>query len=140
LSFLGGLKDEMHGAVNARRIGAQCLGRAQQHRHVAIMAAAVKAPFMAAGIGQAGLFIDGQRIHVGAQANGTGAGTMAQNAHDAGAANAFMHLQPRRAQRIGNDARRAMFGKTQFGVRMDIMAQRHQWRHQRSNICHGSVP
>jgi hypothetical protein len=31
-----------------------------------------------------------------------------------------------------------MFGKAQFGVGMNIMAQRHQWRHQRSNLGHGS--
>jgi hypothetical protein len=40
------------------------------------------------------------------------------------------HLKPAARKRIGNDGGGAMFGKAQFGVGVNIPAQRHQRRHQ----------
>ena len=49
----------------------QLLGSTQQHGCVAIMPTGVHGASMFAGIGLLGFFLNGQRVHVGAQRNAT---------------------------------------------------------------------
>ena len=60
--------------------------RRQQHGGVAVVAAGVHDAFVAAGVFQAGGFLDRQRVHVGAQAQALAALAPAQLADHAGAA------------------------------------------------------
>ena len=67
--LLGGLEDEVDGAAEVARFG-QILGGAEQHGGVAVMAAGVHPVRGAGGVGEAGRLVDGQRVDVGAEADG----------------------------------------------------------------------
>ena len=67
-AFFGGLEDQHDGAVKVPGFG-QVLRRTQQHRGVAVVATGVHRAIGLGRIGQPGLFVDRQRIHVGAQAD-----------------------------------------------------------------------
>ena len=105
---------------------ASILRRAQQHGDMAIVAAAMETAGHAAGPGQVGLLVDRQRIHVGAQAQRAAAAARAQHPDHAGAADAFVHLDPGRAQGFGDAGGGAVFGKAEFGMGVDFAAQRDQ--------------
>ena len=66
-AFFGRLEDQVQRAGEVARPG-QVARRAQQHGGVAVVAAGVHHAGVAAGVGQAGGLVDGQRVHVGAQA------------------------------------------------------------------------
>jgi hypothetical protein len=71
-AFLGRLEDEVHRAVETFR-QRQVRGRAQQHGGVAVVAAGVHQPGVARAVGEAVAFQDGQRVHVGTQADASAA-------------------------------------------------------------------
>ena len=86
-AFLGGLEDDDR---RAREVaGAREIARgAEQHRGMAVMAAGVHLAGNAGAIGQVGRFLDRQRVHVGAKADGALALALAplDDADDAGLA------------------------------------------------------
>ena len=67
--LLSRLEDQDHGAVEIPRLG-QIFGGPQQHGGVPVMAAGMHLARHFRGIGQPRRFLDGQRIHIGAQADG----------------------------------------------------------------------
>ena len=66
-AFLGRLKNQVQGSVKCCA-ACQVFCRSQQHGGVAVVAAGVHQAGVAAGVGQPGCLVDGQRIHIGAQA------------------------------------------------------------------------
>ena len=124
-ALLGGLEDEVHGAVETPRAG-EMLGCAEQHRGVAVMAAAVVHAGTAAGMRQARLLGDRQRVHVCTQSDGPAAAAMAQGADHAGAGKSLVHLEPEQAQRVGDDAGRALLLEGELRVRVQVAPQRDQ--------------
>src|SRR6185437_8739324 len=90
-AFLGGLEDEVHGAVEIAGFG-EVARSAEQHRGVAVMAAAVKAARNGRAPAQIGMLLHRQRIHVGAQPDPLIAAALAlEHADHAGAPDAAMH-------------------------------------------------
>lgn len=128
-AFLGGLEDEVHGAIEPAR-ARQLARRADQHAGVAVVTAAVVRARVAAGMRRRAQFHHGQRIHVGAQAHAAGPAAAAQRADHAGAADAFVHLQAEQPQRLRHDAGRAPLLKGQLGVRMQVAPQRDEFGQQ----------
>ena len=86
-AFFGGLKNQVQRAVKRAVLG-QVLRGGQQHGGVAVVAAGVHHTVVAAAPVRTRGFGDGQRIHVGAQANGLRGGAPAQLAHHTRAAQA----------------------------------------------------
>jgi hypothetical protein len=89
--FFVGLEDQVQRAVEVARC-AKRLGRRQQDGRVAVVAAGVHAARVAARVGQAGGLGDGQRVHVGANAQAARAVAQLELRHDAGLADAGVHL------------------------------------------------
>ena len=95
-ALLGRLEDHHRGAGEIARLG-EVFGGSQQHRGVAVVAAGVHLAGHRRLIRQAGLLLERQRIHVGAQPHHLAAGlatglAAADDADDAGAADAGHHL------------------------------------------------
>ena len=67
-ALLGGLEDEIHGAVEIARRG-EVPGGAQQHRGVAVVAAGMHAALVRRAVIEGVRFLHRQRVHVGAQAD-----------------------------------------------------------------------
>ena len=92
-ALFGGLKDDdgVAGEVAGLR---QALRRAEQHRGMAVMAAGVHLAGGFGPIGEIGLFLDRQRVHVGPQADRARARSLraANDADHAGAADRSPHL------------------------------------------------
>jgi len=55
---------------------------------------------------------------------------MAQGSDDAGARQAFVHLEAEQPQRRSDDARGAPLLERKLGMRMQVAAQGHETRHQ----------
>jgi hypothetical protein len=126
-AFLGGLEDEVHGAVEVAGLGEIARG-AEQDGGVAVVTAAVEA----AGDGrtpfQVGIFFHRQRIHVGAQADAPGAAAFAlEHADDAGASKSAMNLDAPLRELIGDDAGGADFLEADFGMGMQVAADRGEF-------------
>ena len=68
--LLGGLEGQLHGAAELPLQVLEDLGGSQQHRHVAVMAAGVHQSLVLAGVGEACLLLDLQRVHVRAEEDG----------------------------------------------------------------------
>ena len=82
-----------------------------------------------AGIGQAGRLLDRQRIHVGAQHDGR-AVAVAQQADDAGLADARRHLVAGGRSRPQRDAGRSRLLHRQLGMRVHVLVERLEIREQ----------
>ncbi len=65
-AFLSGLKDQHNSAVEVACFG-KIAGRAEQHRGVSVVPAGVHAAWNRRSVGQAGVLLDGQGVHVGPQ-------------------------------------------------------------------------
>ena len=74
------LKNEIHRAVKLLVLR-QVLGRSQEHGHMAVVAAGVHLAGVLAAVVELVELLHGQRIHVGAQANGAVTGAVFQDAH-----------------------------------------------------------
>src|ERR1700722_13492517 len=126
-TFFRRLEDEMHGTVEIAGLGTAARG-AKQHGGMAVMAANVepdgngRAPF------QVGVLFHRQFIHVGAQADTPDAAALApQDADHAGAAQAAMLLDAPLRQLVGDDPGSADFLEADFGMRMQIPADRGEF-------------
>jgi hypothetical protein len=122
-AFLGRLEDEIDGAVERLDLR-QVLGRTQQHRGVAIMAARVHLAGVGGGVGKGVGLLDRQRIHVGAQADAAAAAAVADHAHHAGAAETAMHLDAPGGEPFGHEVTGAMLFVAQLGVGVQVAPQR----------------
>ncbi len=125
-ALFGRLEDEVDGAVEVPRFR-QVLGRAQQHRGVAVMAAGVHLAGVLAGVRQVRRFQDRQRVHVGAQADRCLPVAVAQDADDACLADAAMDLDPPFLQLAGHQVGGAVLFQAELGVRVDVAADGGQF-------------
>ncbi|KAG1443314.1 hypothetical protein G6F57_018139 [Rhizopus arrhizus] len=123
-AFFGGLEDHVH---DAREIAVlrQVLRRGQQHGGVAVMATAVHLAVVARPVVELVFFLHGQGVHVGAQPQPARTRPAAQGADHAGHAQAAVHLVAPGGQAFGHEVAGGDFLVGQFGMRMDLMAQRH---------------
>jgi hypothetical protein len=123
-AFFGRLEDQDGRSVEVAGLG-QVAGCAQQHGCVSVMAAGMHLARHGGAIGQVGLLLDGQGIHVGPQANNL-AGTLTlalDDGHHAGLADAGHDLvAAERLQLLGHDLRGAVNIEQQFGIAMKIAA------------------
>ena len=87
-----------------------------------VVAAGVHAALMAAGVFSAGGFYDGQRVHVGTQAQFAWAAAIAQHADHTGFADAGVHFVAPVFEQLRDLGRGAAFFETEFGVGVDIVA------------------
>ena len=123
--FLGGLEDQVQraGEVDVVR---EVVRRGEQHRRVAIVAAGVHDAVVRAGPRLAAGFLDRQRVHVGAQAEPARAAAARQLADDAGGRQPAVHGVAPGFQPLGDDLRGAVFGQAEFGVAVQVAAQRDE--------------
>ncbi len=105
-------------------LGRQMARGGEQHRGMAVMAAGVHLAEHLAGPGLAAGFGDGQRVHVGAQADAPGAGARAQCAHDAGAAQAAMHFITPARQTLGHQIGGGVLFIGKLRVAVDLVTDR----------------
>ena len=116
-------------AVPAKlRVSARYLAAPKQHRGVAVVAAGVHLAGHRRFVRQAGLLLERQRIHVGAQPHHLAAGlapglAAADDADDAGAADTRHHLVAAEAfELVGNGSRRAVHVILQLRVHVHVAA------------------
>ena len=119
--FFVGLEDQVQRAVEiaARR---QRLGGREQDRGVAVVAAGVHAAMGFARVRQAGGLDDGQRIHVGADAQPPRAVADFHLRHDAGLADACVHLVAPFTQQVGDQLGGRAHLEAELGVGVDPAA------------------
>ncbi|KAG1306888.1 hypothetical protein G6F62_015325 [Rhizopus arrhizus] len=105
------------------------MGRGQQGGRMPVVPAGVHLARVLAGVWQAGGFMDGQGVHVGAQPDHAPAvaALAANHAHHAGLADAAMHLDAQRLKRAGHNPGGPDFLEAQFRMRMQIAPQRRQF-------------
>ena len=126
-AFLGGLEDEVHGAIEIAGFGEIARG-AEQRGGVAVMAAAVKAAGNGRTPRQIGVLVHRQRVHVGAQPDPLAAGALAlEHADHAGDAEPAMHLDAPLRELFRDDARGAHLLEADLGVRVQIPADRGEF-------------
>ncbi len=115
-AFLGGLEDQVDGAVEAARLR-QVARRAQQHGGMAVMTAGVHHAGAARGVGEGVELAQGERIHVRAQAPAAPAvGALAlDHADDAGASDAPVERYAQHTQFGGDAVGGAVFLEAQLG-------------------------
>jgi len=90
--LFGGLKDHHGGAVEIAGCG-QVARRPEQHGCMPVMPTGMHGAGVGGGIGQGSDFLDGQCIHIGAQADAAVAGlSPPDQPNNAGAADPRMHL------------------------------------------------
>ena len=124
-AFLGGLEDEVHGAVEAAGARKLACGTEQDCR-VPVVSTAVMDAGDRARMGVRALLDERQRIHVGAQSHGRAAAPVAQHADHAGSANALVHLEPDVAQRARDERGRAVLLEGEFRMGMQVASQRDE--------------
>jgi len=118
--LLGRLKDEMHRAPGGR-VGGQEAGRGEQHRDMPVVATGMHPAGMGRAMAEFVEFLQGQGIHVGAQAHGGGS-FAAQAGDDAGAADSGGDLQPPGTELLGDQGGGAGLGVGEFRMGMDVPA------------------
>ncbi|MCY1523197.1 hypothetical protein D9M68_580850 [compost metagenome] len=90
------------------------------------MAAGVHDAFVAAGMLQARGFLDGQGVHVGAQAQAFGAIAAAQLPDHAGPAQSALHFVAPLRQALRHQVAGAEFLEAEFGIAVDVPADRDE--------------
>ncbi len=120
------LEDEMHRAVEPPFMtqGNQRLGRAEQHRRMAVMAAGMHLSGMGRTVRKGVEFIERQRVHVGAQPDGAAARADLQRADDAGAGEPAMHDKAKFVELSGHQLGGAPFAESELGMRVKVAADR----------------
>lgn len=99
----------------------------QQDRCVAVVTARVHGLRDGARVRQAGGLLDRQRVHVGAQAERAIRRAAPQLAHHAGAADTRRHVIAPLGELAGDQFRGARFSEAQFGMRVDVVANRNEF-------------
>ena len=121
-ALLGRLEDQVERAGEAAAVR-EMVRRGEQHRRVAVVAAGVHHALVAAGVGKAGLFVDRQRVHVGAQAELALAVAAPKASDDARAAESAFDLVAPFAELGRHQFRGAVLVESQFGVVVDVTTQ-----------------
>jgi hypothetical protein len=121
--LLGGLKDEVDGAVEIPCLGKIARGP-EQHRRVAVMAAGMHDALMRRGVRAAGLLLDRQRIHVGAQRDGALAAAATQRADHAGPGEAAIDRDAESGERRGDEIGCPVLLEGHLRMGMDIVSPR----------------
>ncbi len=125
VGLLGGLEDEHHRALEIAMRG-KVFRRSQQHRGMPVVAAGVHAAFMPRTMREQVLLVHRQRVHVGAQGDCPVSLAAPQHSDHAGAGEAAMRFYTARREEIRDLAGGAMLVESQFRMRVQIVAQRHQ--------------
>ena len=102
------------------------LGRCQQHGGVPVVAAGMHDAHVAAGIGQTGGFVDGQRVHVGTDADALAARAFFDLPHQARAAEAARDLIAPGAQLLGHQVAGPVLLVAHLRVLVDVAAHRDE--------------
>lgn len=98
---------------------------------MAIVATGMHASFMTRAMIEGIQFIEGQRIHIGPQADRAPLATAQhQTGHHAGAGDPAKDLQPQSLQKLRHHAGGAMLAESELGVGMNITANRGDARDQ----------
>ena len=128
-AFLGGLENELDGAGYLVAHLGQHLGRAQQDGRVGVVPARVHHARVLRGVGQPGLFPDGQRVHVRAQGHrGAGPGAPDQS-HHAVVRHARLDLvHPHGFELLGHQGGGPLLAVGQLGMGVDVAAPRDHGR------------
>ena len=124
-ALLGRLEDQVQAAAEVA-VARQILGRAQQHGHMAVMAAGMHAARDAAGMLGARGLLNRQCIHVGANAQAAAAIAVAQRADQACAAYAARDLVTPFGELARDEVGGAVLGKRQFRVLVQMAANGDQ--------------
>ena len=138
--LLGGLEDQHDSAVAPKlptlhMLGEE-LGGTEQHRGMAVVAAAMHLAGHGARPRQPGHLLHRDGVHVGAQADRAPAAvTHAQHAHHAGDGDAGMHLVAPGAQALGDQGAGGMLLEAELGVAVDGMAPGPHALHVRLEPC-----
>ena len=124
-ALFGGLKDHIQ---RARKLAVlrQMFGSGQQHGGVPVVAASVHDARVATGVSEACGFVDGQRIHVGAQADAALAGAFFELPHQPCAPQAPRDLIAPSAQLFCDQIAGAVFLVAHFGVPVNVAADRDE--------------
>ena len=121
-ALFGRLEDEMHGAGEVR-LGGKMLGRTQQHGGMAVVTAGMHLVGDRRGVVELVLFLQVQRIHVGAQADRLLPRPRAlEGADHAGGGEPAMDLDAPRGELVGDDLRGARLLEGSLGMAMDVAA------------------
>jgi hypothetical protein len=118
-AFLRGLEDEVHGALEVAAL-AQHLGRAEQHRGVAIMAAGMHAARVLRAMLEIVPLVHRQAVHVGSQANSFQRVALAQGSDQAGLAQPARHLEAPFGELGGDDVGGARLLVGELGMGVDV--------------------
>ena len=124
-TFFGGLEDQVERARELQ-VFRDVSGRSQQHGGVPVVAAGMHDARIAAGIRQAGGFVDGQRVHVGTQAQRFAAIAALELAHHTRAAQATRDLVAPLRELFGHQIASAVFLVAHLGVLVDVAAHRDE--------------
>ena len=115
----------MHRAVEPAWTPARYLRRAQQHRRMAVMAAGMHLAGVFGLVVDIVLFLDIERVHIGAEADGRAVALVAaQRADHAGPREAAMHLDAEFMQPQGDVIGRLVFLERGFRVPVDMLPPR----------------
>ena len=120
-AFFGGLKDHIHRAVKVA-ILRQMLRSRQQHGHMAVVAASVHFSGVLAGVRELVELLQGQSVHIGAQANGAVARAIFDNAHHPCSAHAAVNRYSPFGQLGRHHVRGALLLEAKFRMRVDVAA------------------
>ena len=126
--FFAGLEDQ-HRVTGKVAAGCQVARRAYEHRHMPVVSATVHHAGLGGLPGKAVFLVHGQRIHVGAQANGAPgfSPSAADDAHYAGLADAgvyFVHAD--QAEHFSDPRAGANLFKADFRIGVQLAPQRGQ--------------
>ena len=120
-AFFGGLKNEIHGAVEVFVLG-QVLRRSQEHGHMAVVPTGVHLAGVLAGVGELVELLHGQRVHVSAQTDGARAAAVFEDAHHACLAQAPVDGDAPLGEFLGDQVGGAQLFKAELGVGVDVAA------------------
>ena len=128
--LLGRLEDEMDGAVEVERVLVfrEVARRAEQQRRMPVVAASVHLPGVPRAMREGVLFLDRQRVHVSAQANGARSLALAQGADNAGLRQPAVNFQPVGREFARDDVGGPRLVKGEFRMRVNVVADRDQVR------------
>ena len=121
--LLGGLEDEVHGPVESAALG-ELAGRAQQHGHVAVVAAGVHGAGNLRAIGRLADLLHRQAVQVGPERDRPRPATAAQRAHDTGAGQAPMHVDAEAREQSRHALRGAVLLERDLGMGMQVVPPR----------------
>ena len=120
-AFFGGLKNEIHGAVEVFVLG-QVLRRSQEHGHMAVVPTGVHLAGVLAGVGELVELLHGQRVHVSAQTDGARAAAVFEDAHHACLAQAPVDGDAPLGEFLGDQVGGAQLFKAELGMGVDVAA------------------